>query len=288
MSRRCAGDVRGLMEHQSFLFVRAETHGGWTVRPLGEHHVSPESRSVVAWSQPPVTWGQAQRNRSPSNNSATAARGRGEAGDVHPASAGLRSTPGGTTSSIASSTSAPSVTSAAVRRSSSWSFGARSDEGGRHGRMLDRPRQRELGHREPGLGGDQPEALRRVELRVVVTVEVVGVRRRPRSGAARGDDRWYLPVSHPPDSGLHTRTPMPWRRHVGSTSRSMPRHMIEYGGCSECGAATPRRSAAQHVSTRSAAGNVDVPHMPIFPARTRSVSASTVSPMSVDGSGRWI
>ena len=67
-----ASDARGLMEHQSFLFVRAEAHGGWTVRPLGEHHVSPESRSVVAWSQPPVTWGQAQRNRSPSNNSATA------------------------------------------------------------------------------------------------------------------------------------------------------------------------------------------------------------------------
>ena len=107
---------------------------------------------------------------------------RASAGDVHPASAGLRSTPGGDdlvdrvehVRAERHVGRGEQVVELVVR--------ARSDEGGRHGRMLDRPRQRELRHREPGLGGDQPEALRRVELRVVVTVEVVGVGRRPRSG----------------------------------------------------------------------------------------------------------
>ena len=67
----------------------------------------------------------------------------------------------------------------------------------------------------------------------------------------------------------------------------MPRLRIEYGGCSVCGPATSWRAAAQWASTRSAAGKVDVPQARILPARTRSVSASTVSSMAVSGSGRW-
>ena len=62
---------------------------------------------------------------------------------------------------------------------------------------------------------------------------------------------------------------------------------LEYGGCSVWGPMAPVRAAAHWAATRSPAGNVDVPHARILPARTRSVSASTVSSIAVSGSGRW-
>ena len=69
-----AGDTGGLMEHQSLLLVRAETHAGRTVRPLGEHNVSPESRSVAR--------GQAPRQQL--SGGGTTGRGRGASIRRHP------------------------------------------------------------------------------------------------------------------------------------------------------------------------------------------------------------
>ncbi len=66
----------------------------------------------------------------------------------------------------------------------------------------------------------------------------------------------------------------------------MPRTRMEYGGCSVENRASPRRSDAQWASTIDSAGNVEQPKARIFPARCRSVSADSVSSMSVSGSGR--
>ena len=68
----------------------------------------------------------------------------------------------------------------------------------------------------------------------------------------------------------------------------MPRTSIEYGGCSHTKRSRPRRSATHCASTISDAGNVELPRYSTLPARTRSVSAPSVSSMSVCGSGRWI
>ena len=114
-----------------------------------------------------------------------------------------------------------------------------------------------MSERETGLIGDRAQAVDGGRLGLVVAVEVVRVGRRSQPSGASPAAR-YLPVSQPPDSGLHVITPMPWRWHVGRTSPSMCRQRIEYGGCSVCG---PLAGAGPLpiASTSSAAGNVDVP-----------------------------
>ena len=52
---------------------------------------------------------------------------------------------------------------------------------------------------------------------------------------------------------------MPWRWQVGSTSASMPRTRIEYGGCSHTKRSRLRRSATHWASTISDAGKVELP-----------------------------
>ena len=52
---------------------------------------------------------------------------------------------------------------------------------------------------------------------------------------------------------------MPWRRQVGSTSASMPRASIEYGGCSQTKRSRPRSRATHWASTICEAGNVEEP-----------------------------
>ena len=83
-------------------------------------------------------------------------------------------------------------------------------------------------------------------------------------------------------------TPIRYFSATGSTSASMPRTKIEYGGCSVTKRPSPRRSATHCASTISCAGNVDEPNARILPWRCKSVSADRVSSTSVSGSGRWI
>ena len=52
---------------------------------------------------------------------------------------------------------------------------------------------------------------------------------------------------------------MPWRWQVGSTSASIPRTRIEYGGCSQTNRSRWRRSATHCASTIADAGNVELP-----------------------------
>src|SRR5215207_4384896 len=80
---------------------------------------------------------------------------------------------------------------------------------------------------------------------------------------------------------------MPYRRHVGSTDRSISRTRIEYGGCSHRNRSRTRRSATHCASTMCSAGNVDEPAYRIFPWWTRSLSAPSVSSTSAASSGRW-
>ncbi len=79
---------------------------------------------------------------------------------------------------------------------------------------------------------------------------------------------------------------MPYRWATGSTSFSMPRLSSEYVGCSVRKRSSPRRSETHWASTISLAGKLDVPIARTLPARTRSVSADSVSSTSVSGSGR--
>ena len=51
--------------------------------------------------------------------------------------------------------------------------------------------------------------------------------------------------------------------------------------------ARPRRSATHWASTMSEAGVCEAPIARTLPLRIRSVSAESVSSMSVSGSGRW-
>ena len=83
-------------------------------------------------------------------------------------------------------------------------------------------------------------------------------------------------------------TPMPYFSQVGSTSASMPRTRIEYGGCSVEKRPRPRVSAVHCASTIWCAGYVDEPKARILPWRCRSVSTDRVSSSVVSGSGRWI
>ena len=69
----------------------------------------------------------------------------------------------------------------------------------------------------------------------------------------------HFPDSQPPASGLHGITPMPYAWHTGSTSASIPRTSIEYGGCSQTNRSRPRRSATHCASTIWCAGNVELP-----------------------------
>ena len=147
------------------------------------------------------------------------------------------------------------------------------------------PCQRHVCQRQSCIVCNPLELLDCLKFGFILSVEVVGVGL-PRLPSGAGSVRRYFPVSQPPDSGLQTSVPMPWRRTVGRTSRSIPRQRIEYGGCSVCGPIPPVRSAAQCASTRSSAGKVDVPQARILPARTRSVSAPTVSSIATVGSGR--
>ena len=62
-----------------------------------------------------------------------------------------------------------------------------------------------------------------------------------------------------PASGLHGITPMSYRRHVGSTARSISRTRIEYGGCSHMNRSRLRRSAVHCASTMAEPGNVELP-----------------------------
>ena len=89
------------------------------------------------------------------------------------------------------------------------------------------------------------------------------------------------PVSHPPSSGLHGMTPMPYFSQVGRTEASMPRTKIEYGGCSQRNRTYPRRSATHWASTICSAGNVEDPMARTLPECTRSDSADKVSSISV-------
>ena len=68
----------------------------------------------------------------------------------------------------------------------------------------------------------------------------------------------------------------------------MPRTSSEYGGCSHMNRSRPRRSATHCASTIWLGGNVELPIARTLPERTRSVSAPSVSSMSVSASGRWI
>src|SRR3954451_3384793 len=68
----------------------------------------------------------------------------------------------------------------------------------------------------------------------------------------------------------------------------MPRTRIEYGGCSQLKRSRPRRSAVHWASTIMLGLKVEEPMVRTLPARTRSVSAPSVSSMSVSSSGRWI
>ena len=67
------------------------------------------------------------------------------------------------------------------------------------------------------------------------------------------------PESQPPASGLHDSTPMPYFWHIGSTSFSMLRTRMEYGGCSVTKRSRARRSATHCASTISWAGKVELP-----------------------------
>ncbi len=67
----------------------------------------------------------------------------------------------------------------------------------------------------------------------------------------------YRPVSQPPASGLHGITAMPNFSHAGSTSASMARARIEYGGCSQTNRSRLRRSETHCASTISGAGYVE-------------------------------
>ena len=52
---------------------------------------------------------------------------------------------------------------------------------------------------------------------------------------------------------------MPYFWHIGSTSFSIPRTRMEYGGCSVTKRSRERRSATHWASTISWAGNVELP-----------------------------
>ena len=104
----------------------------------------------------------------------------------------------------------------------------------------------------PGLVGELRERVGGVELALVRRDrEVVALREhRARAATSRSSAPLrHLPDSQPPASGLHGITPMPWRRQVGSTSASIPRTRIEYGGCSQTKRSRPRRSATHCAST---------------------------------------
>ena len=52
---------------------------------------------------------------------------------------------------------------------------------------------------------------------------------------------------------------MPYFWHIGSTSFSIPRTRMEYGGCSVTKRSRARRSATHWASTISWAGKVELP-----------------------------
>ena len=67
------------------------------------------------------------------------------------------------------------------------------------------------------------------------------------------------PVSQPPASGPQEITPIPCFSQTGSTSASIPRTSIEYGGCSQTKRSRPRDCATSCAATISLAGYVDEP-----------------------------
>ena len=79
---------------------------------------------------------------------------------------------------------------------------------------------------------------------------------------------------------------MPCRCAIGRTSTSMPRTSSEYGGCSVRKRWRFRSRATHCASTISPPENDDEPMYRILPCCTRSVSAPSVSSMSVPGTGR--
>ena len=86
-----------------------------------------------------------------------------------------------------------------------------------------------------------------------------------RESCSGSTSRRYFPVSQPRHSGDHTMTPIPWRWVTGSTSRSICRARMEYGGCSQRNRSRPRRSLTHCASWICQPWNVDEPNARIFP-----------------------
>src|ERR1700722_16354381 len=117
-----------------------------------------------------------------------------------------------------------------------------------------------MDQRDARLVGQPAERVRRLEL-VLVGGDREVIARRDHRCASRGQILATLAPAprDPPASGLQGMTPIPNSRQVGSTSASMPRARIEYGGCSQTKRWCPRSRATHCALTICAAGYVEEP-----------------------------
>src|ERR1041385_2348226 len=148
-------------------------------------------------------------------------------GGVHTRSTSFRTTPGGTIWSIASSVSASSLASAPASTSSRWSIVL--------GPMMAEVTAGWASTNAFAMWVSDRPALSATAARFstasslrwfsgsdtsnrAATALVPGRHLAIRESEGGAWSRRYFPVSHPPASGLHAITPMPYRWHTGSTS----------------------------------------------------------------------